>query len=150
MIEFIDYGLIGLFLASFLAATIIPFSSEAVLVAMLAAGFDPILCVIWATIGNWLGGMVSFFMGYLGKVEWLQKWFNIEEQKLNNFKNKVDRYGIYLALGAWLPIVGDLIAIALGFFRAHAYKVAVLMLVGKLARYIVLALLTLEVKLALF
>lgn len=148
--DFIEYGYFGLFLASFLAATIVPFSSEALLVAMLLGNFDPVICIYWATAGNWLGGMVSYFMGYLGKMEWLQKWFKVEERKLNDFKNKVDKYGVYLALITWAPIIGDLIAIALGFFRAHAYKVAVLMLAGKLARYIIIAYLTLVTKVVLF
>jgi membrane protein YqaA with SNARE-associated domain len=66
-----DYSLRGLFLASFLAATIVPFSSEALLSFLIISGTDPYTAILVATAGNWLGGMSSFAIGYPGKWEWM-------------------------------------------------------------------------------
>ena len=59
----LDYGLIGLFLGSFLAATVVPFSSDVLVIGMLALGFDPVVTVAVATLGNWLGGLTSYWVG---------------------------------------------------------------------------------------
>ena len=68
---FVEYGYIGLFLASFLAATILPFGSEVVFVGLIAAGLNGWSCVLIASVGNWLGGMTNYYLGHLGKVEWI-------------------------------------------------------------------------------
>ena len=83
---FIEYGYWGLFLASFLAATILPFSSEVVFAGLIAAGLDVWSLIIFATVGNSLGGATCYYMGKLGKIEWLNKWFKISEDKINKGK----------------------------------------------------------------
>lgn len=143
--ELLDYGYWGLFLAAFLAATVIPFSSDAVLAVMVVNGFDPIYCVTFASIGNWLGGMSSYFLGYLGKWQWLSKYMGMKREKVEEWQTRIVRYGATAALLTWLPIIGDLLAVALGFFRVGIAKVAVLMLVGKTVRYVIIALLALGV-----
>ena len=70
----IAYGYIGVFIASFLAATILPFSSEVVLTGVLLAGSAYWPCMIAATLGNFLGGMSCYWLGMLGKVEWIEKY----------------------------------------------------------------------------
>ncbi len=144
MLEWLDYGYWGLFLASFLAATVLPFSSEAILSAMLVGDYDPVLCLTLASIGNWLGGMTSFFLGYLGKWQWIEKYLRVKRERVEKFKSRVDRYGAYLAFLCWLPIIGDPLAIGLGLFRANPFKVAVFMFLGKFLRYLVLAAITME------
>ena len=68
----IEYGYIGVFIASFLAATVLPFSSEVVLTGVLLAGAAYWPCMIAATLGNFLGGMSCYWLGMLGKVEWIE------------------------------------------------------------------------------
>jgi len=140
----IELGYWGLFIASFLAATVLPFSSEGVLVALLLAEFDPVLCIVLASLGNWLGGLTSYFLGYLGKWEWLERYFKMKPDRVRKWKVKADRFGAWLALLCWLPIVGDVVAIALGVFRVNAFRVAVLMFLGKFLRYLVVLYITLE------
>jgi len=142
MESWFELGYYGLFLAAFLAATVLPFSSEGILVAMFLGGYDPILTVAIATIGNWAGGMTSYFLGYAGKWQWLEKYFKVKKKNSDKWKIRADKYGAWLALLCWAPIIGDVIAIALGVFRVNAFRVAVLMGAGKLARYIVLAWIT--------
>lgn len=137
----LEYGYIGLFLGSFLAATVVPFSSDVLLVGMLFAGGEPILTVTIATIGNWLGGLTSYWLGWLGKTEWLERWFRVKPETIERHKSKVERWGAWLALLTWLPIVGDLFAIVLGFYKAPFWPSALWMFVGKCGRFVIWALL---------
>jgi len=143
MENYLEFGYWGLFIASFLAATIIPLSSEGILVGMLLGGFDPVLCLALATFGNWAGGLSSYFLGYLGRWQWLEKYLRVKREKVFQWKSRADKYGEWLALLCWAPIIGDLIAIALGVFRVRVARVAILMLAGKFARYAVVVWLTL-------
>jgi len=139
---FIEWGYVGLFLASFLAATILPLSSEFLLSAMIATQFELLPCLALATIGNWLGGMSSYGLGWLGKWELLEKYFRIKREKIRNTKLKIDKWGSLIALFCWLPFFGDPLAIGLGFFRTNIYKVSLWMFIGKLGRYLVWAWIT--------
>ena len=133
--DVLGYG--GLFLGSFLAPTILPLSSEAVLAAMVLGGFDPVACVLVASAGNSLGGMTSYFLGYVGKWAWVEKFFARNRDRVARVKAWADRYGSRAALLCWLPVVGDPLAIALGFVRSPAWQVGFYMLAGKFLRYTV-------------
>ncbi len=124
-----------LFLQSFLAATLVPFSSEAVLAAMLYNGFNPTYCLIAATLGNWLGGMSSYGLGYLGKLEHIEKLLRVKHQKLLQWQEKIQKYGSYFALITWLPFIGDVVAVGLGFFKVRWLPVAVLSFIARAIRY---------------
>jgi membrane protein YqaA with SNARE-associated domain len=137
--DFISLGYLGLFFAGFLSATIIPMNSEIVLLALLSQDFDPWTCLLIATIGNSLGGITNYFLGKLGNPLWFKR-FGVKEDKLLTFKNRVQKYGYWLAFFSWVPIVGDPMTIALGFFRVNFWKVTVLIILGKLLRYLVLIL----------
>lgn len=136
-----QYGVWGLFLGSFLAATVVPFSSDALLCAMLMAGCEPVGCLVSATLGNWLGGLTSFGIGWLGKWEWIEKWFRVKRETLEKQRDRIARWGAWLALLTWLPVVGDLFAIALGFYRIAPVKSALFMFVGKAFRFVLWTLL---------
>ena len=133
--DVLGYG--GLFLGSFLAPTILPLSSEAVLAAMVLGGFDPVACVLVASVGNSLGGMTSYFMGYVGKWAWVERLFARNQDKVAKVKAWADRYGSRAALFCWLPVVGDPLAVALGFARSPVWQVGFYMLAGKFLRYAV-------------
>jgi membrane protein YqaA with SNARE-associated domain len=134
---FFDYSLWGLFLASLLAATIIPFSSEAILAYLIATGADVAGAVLVATAGNWLGGMSSFAIGFLGKWEWIEKYLRIDRSKIEKWHDRLYKKGAVLALLCWAPAIGDIIAVGLGLIRANVFLTALFMLTGKLARYII-------------
>ncbi len=132
----LDLGYAGLFVGAMLAATIVPFSSDVLLIALLAAGGDTVTSVVVASLGNWAGGMISYAMGWFAKWEWIEKWFKVRESTLEKQKTRIDRYGAGLAFFTWLPGVGDLLAIGLGFYKVNPKKAAVFMLIGKSARFI--------------
>ena len=132
-----ELGYLGLFLASFLAATVVPFSSEAIFTGCLFGGMDPWTCVWVATLGNWLGGMTSYYVGLLGKIEWIEKYFHIKKEKMESYTVRIQKYGDWIAFFSFVPFIGDVIAVATGFFRCNWWKVAISMLIGKFARYVV-------------
>ncbi len=141
MAEFyLEYGYWGLFVASFLAATIVPIGSEVVFSALIVSGFDLWTCVIVGGIGNWLGGMLNYLIGMMGKVEWAEKYLKIKPQSLQKMQDFVQKKGAGIAIFCFLPIFGDLIALALGFLRANIYIVSIAMFFGKLLRYVLLGL----------
>jgi len=135
--EFIQLGYLGLFIASFLAATVVPFSSEVVFSALVFGGLDEWNCVFVATAGNWLGGLTCYWIGKIGKIEWIEKYFKIKKEKLDKFTTYLHKYGDWFAFFSFLPAVGDIIAVASGFFRCRFWLVAVSMLLGKFLRYVV-------------
>ena len=136
-----DFGYVGLFFGSLLAATIFPFSSDVLLLGMLIAGGEPVTTVVVATLGNWLGGIVGYWMGRLGKLEWRERWFKGKHETIVRHQAKVERWGALLALLTWTPFVGDVFAIVLGFYKAKFLPVAFWMLIGKCGRYVCWALL---------
>lgn len=132
-----NLGLFGLFISTFLAATVIPFSSDAVYLSVLAATGNPAGCLLAGTVGNWLGSVFTYYIGWIGKWEWIEKWFKVKPETLTRQKAKIDRYGVWLALFCWVPIVGDAVAIALGFYKTRPFWSIILMLVGKFGRFLV-------------
>ena len=143
MENYLEWGYLGLFVASFIAATVIPLSSEFVLSILLANQYPLALSLIIASLGNWLGGLSSYGLGRLGKWSLIERFFGLKKNKIQQINGKIDRWGSYLAFFCWLPIVGDLFAISLGFFKVSFSNVSIWMLLGKLLRYTVWGLLTL-------
>ncbi len=129
-----EYGYLGLFFASFLAATILPVASEIFLSTMLFMGYEPWACVVVATSGNTLGSWLNYGIGFLGKPIWLQK-IGAKQASIDRWQLQIQRYGSWMALLCWLPLVGDIIGIALGFFRAPWLPTFLLMGIGKFVRY---------------
>ena len=130
-----QYGLIGLFIGSFLAATVVPFSADVLLIGMLAAGANPTATIIVATTGNWLGGITSYGIGRAGKWEWIEK-LRVSRESLEKQQKRIERFGAPIALLTWVPFIGDVFAVALGFYRVKFVPAMVWMFVGKAARFI--------------
>jgi membrane protein YqaA with SNARE-associated domain len=122
--------LAGLFVAAFAAATLIPLSSEAALYAYLH--FHPertVAAVAVATAGNTAGGMTSYLIGRL-----------VPQRKLDHRALRwLQRYGAPTTLLAWLPLIGDGIAVAAGWLRIPWWAALGFMAAGRLARYLAIA-----------
>ncbi len=131
----IEYGYIGVFIAAFLAATILPFSSEVVLTGVLLAGASYWPCMIAATFGNFLGGMSCYWLGMLGKTEWIEKYLKMDPVKVRRVQDWIHNKGAWSAFFVFLPGIGDFIAVALGFLRANIWIVSISMFAGKAIRY---------------
>ena len=123
-------SLFSLFISSFLAATLLPGGSEAALFAVIKAYPETLWsALVLASVGNTLGGMVTFGMG----------WLLPQTQQLKHV-GKVRRYGTPALLLAWAPLIGDALCLAAGWLRLNPWHAALFMLLGKFARYLVIAL----------
>ena len=132
----IDWGYVGLFISALLAGSIIPFSSELVMVALVKVGLSPTLCVLAATLGNTVGGMTCYYMGRLGRIDWIERYFKVKKEKIDLMQSFLQGKGALMGFFAFLPFVGEAIAIALGFMRSNVVLTTLSMFVGKLVRYI--------------
>ena len=125
-------SLLSLFFSSLLGATLLPGGSEAVLFAVLKAYPDTMwLALLVATLGNTIGGMITFGMG----------WLLPQTQQLKHV-DKVRRYGTPALLLAWTPLLGDALCLAAGWMRLNGWQAALFMAIGKFARYWVVAAVT--------
>ena len=114
-----NLGLVGLFLGTFLAGTVVPFSSDVLYVAVLAAmPEEAIACLIVAVVGNTLGTITTYLVGRAGKTEWIVKYFKVTPEKVETQKASVNKYGAWAGLIGWVPIVGKPLLIALGLYKA--------------------------------
>ena len=133
-----DWGYAGMFISAFLAGTILPFSSEAVLLACVGLGLDPVWSTISTTAGNALGGITCYWIGHLGKIEWIEKYLRVDKKQMDRAERFIRGRGSWMALFSFLPVIGDAILIVLGWMRANVWIVALSMTIGKLARYAIL------------
>jgi membrane protein YqaA with SNARE-associated domain len=125
-----DLSLWGLFLSSLLGATLLPGGSEFMLIGVLKLHPEllwPALAI--GTLGNTLGGMVSFGMG----------WMLPQTQQLKHVA-KVRRHGTPVLLLAWTPLLGDALCLAAGWLRLNPWLALFWMMVGKFVRYALVAL----------
>ena len=136
LIDFLkDYGYWGMALLSFLSGSIIPIASEALLVVLLGVGLNAMWLIIVATVGNTLGGITCFMLGYLTDKQTVKRVFRISDKKMERADSLIQRYGYWAAVLSFMPIIGEAILVALGIMRVDKYKVSIVMAVGKFARY---------------
>ena len=128
---------LGLFTAAFVAATLLPFYSEAALAALQAAGYDPLALWFCATAGNTLGAAVNWALGryLLGFQD--RRWFPFKPGRLGPAQRWYQRWGVWSLLLAWLPVGGDALTFIAGLMRVRFPLFFVLTALGKGARYVV-------------
>jgi len=136
---FIEYGYIGMFVISFIAGSVFPFSSEAVMLGLLALGLDPLALVGYATVGNTLGSMFNYWIGHFGRMEWIEKYLKVKPEKLERTQRFVQGKGAIAGFFCFLPVIGSVISVALGLMRANVVITTISILAGKLVRYVVIA-----------
>ena len=135
----IQYGYAGMFISAFIAGSFLPFSSEAVMVALMAAGLKTPLLLAYASIGNWGGSMVNYYIGRQGKMEWIEKYLHVKYDKLKKTQTFMENKGAWVGILAFLPVLGTAICVALGLMRANVPITAFSVFIGKLLRYAALA-----------
>ena len=102
----IEWGYLGMFLSALIAGTVVPFSSEAVLVACISMGLNPVGCVLAATAGNMIGGMTCYWLGTLGNMKWIEKYFGVDQKKLERAERFVKGRGAWMAFFMFIPFLG--------------------------------------------
>jgi len=139
IIEFLTgYGYFGMLLAAFLAGSFFPFSSEAVMVALMATGLDPWQLMIYGTIGNVLGSCFNYGVGRMGKLEWIERYLHVKKKDLDKAERFMAGRGAWMGFFAFLPVLGSAITIVLGFMRANIFIAFISITIGKFLRYLLL------------
>ena len=108
------------------------------MVALVKVGLSPALCVLSATLGNTLGGMTCYYMGRLGRIDWIEKYFKVDKKQMDKAIRFIHGRGSWMAFFSFLPVIGDALLIALGFMRGNVWITTIAMTIGKLARYAII------------
>ncbi len=138
----LDHGLPALFLLSLLAATLLPLGSEWLLVALILQGLPSTQVVAVATLGNVLGACITYGIGIWGSDFIMIKFLRVDKKQTGRAMGLYQRYGAVSLLFAWLPIIGDPLCLAAGILRLQPLLFLLLVFLGKLGRYTVIAMLT--------
>ena len=133
-----SYGYTGMFIASLLAGSVLPFSSEAVIIGLMAAGLDPWLLMAYGTVGNVLGLMFNYWVGHMGKTEWFERYLHVKPRDMERAERFMAGRGAWMGFFAFLPIIGSAITILLGLMRANIVITFIAITLGKVFRYLVL------------
>lgn len=131
----VNYGPWGMFIAAFLAGSILPFSSETVMIALLAVGLNPWALLFYASVGNSLGGISCYYIGRLTTPEKVQRIFRIKPQNMERARKLVQCWGPLMGLFCWLPFLGDAILVTLGIMRSNPLLTNIMMILGRTLRY---------------
>ena len=134
-----DYFL--LFTTAFLAATVLPFSSEVMFVGLLQGDSDGKLLLAAAITGNSLGAVVNWCLGrFLLKYQ-DRRWFYFSHDQVVKSQGWFNRYGVWSLLFSWVPFGGDVLTFIAGVMRVNFMLFLLLVSVGKASRYLVIYLL---------
>ncbi len=128
-----DYGYLNLFIL-----TVLPFGSEALVVALVYQGFNPFTVVMVATIGNFLGSCTTYYLGLKGR-HVLEKYLSPSPEKLEKSERLFNKYGVYTLLFTWVPGIGDVITMVAGLMHLPFRSFSVLVFLGKFGRYFAIA-----------
>ena len=139
MIDVADYG--GLFLAAFVAATLLPAQSELVLTGLLASGnYSPVALIAVASAGNILGSVVNWLLGRAIEHFRDRPWFPVKPHALKRAEGWYHRYGRWSLLASWAPVIGDPLTVVAGVLREPFWSFLLLVAIAKIGRYVILAL----------
>ena len=122
----IDFGYWGMLAAAFLAGSFFPFSSEAVMTALVAVGLDPVQLTIYG-------------VGRMGRLDWIEKYLHVSKESLDKATKFMGGHGAWMGFFAFVPILGSAITICLGLMRANIIISVISITLGKFIRYAILA-----------
>jgi len=129
---------LSLFAISFLAATILPFSSELTLAGLIATSdYDNLLLLVVASFGNVLGSVVNWALGFYSRNLTTKKWFPFKETQIERSSEWFRKFGKWSLLFSWVPIVGDPLTLVAGILRVKFFDFIILVVIGKVSRYFV-------------
>jgi membrane protein YqaA with SNARE-associated domain len=127
---------LSLFAISFLAATILPLSSELMLAGLIAtSNYDSLLLLIVASFGNVLGSVFNWTLGFYSRNLITKKWFPFKDKQIERSSKWFNKFGNWSLLFAWVPIIGDPLTLAAGLLKVKFIEFLILVSVGKVSRY---------------
>ena len=129
---------LSLFSISFLAATVLPFSSELTLAGLIStSNYDNLILLVVASFGNVLGSVFNWSLGFYSRNLSTKKWFPFKETQIERSSKWFSKFGKWSLLFAWLPIVGDPLTFVAGLLRVRFLDFIILVAIGKVSRYLI-------------
>lgn len=135
--DYISLGYFGIFIAAFIASTLFPAPSELIILIAFENSFNVYLVILVATVGNVLGSLTNYYIGYFSSSQKLMSKFKLSTNKIEYWTKKSEKYGYWLGLLAWIPIIGDPLIAVVGFLRVKIVPLTGMIIIGKLSRYII-------------
>ena len=130
---------LSLLFISFLAATILPFSSELTLAGLIStSNYDNLLLLVFASFGNVLGSVFNWGLGFYARNLTIKKWFPFKETQIERSSKWFSKFGKWSLLFAWVPIVGDPLTFVVGLLRVRFFDFIILVAIGKVSRYLII------------
>ena len=130
---------LSLFIISFLAATILPFSSELTLAGLIAtSSYNNLSLLIVASLGNVLGSVVNWILGFYSRNLSKKKWFPFKDEQIEKSSKWFNKFGRWSLLFVWVPIIGDPLTLAAGLLRVKFIEFLILVSIGKISRYLII------------
>ena len=130
---------LSLFSFSFLAATVLPFSSELTLAGLIStSNYDNLLLLVVASFGNVLGSVFNWSIGFYSRNLSTKKWFPFKKTQIERSSKWFSKFGKWSLLFAWLPIVGDPLTFVAGLLRVRFLDFIILVAIGKVSRYLII------------
>ena len=130
---------LSLFFISFLAATVLPFSSELTLAGLIStSNYDNLLLLVVASFGNVLGSVFNWSLGFYSRNLSTKKWFPFKETQIERSSKWFSKFGKWSLLFAWVPIVGDPLTFVAGLLRVRFFDFIILVAIGKVSRYLII------------
>ena len=130
---------LSLFFISFLAATILPFSSELTLAGLIStSNYDNLLLLVFASFGNVLGSVFNWGLGFYARNLTIKKWFPFKETQIERSSKWFSKFGKWSLLFALVPIVGDPLTFVAGLLRVRFFDFIILVAIGKVSRYLII------------
>ena len=130
---------LSLLFISFLAATILPFSSELTLAGLIStSNYDNLLLLVFASFGNVLGSVFNWGLGFYARNLTIKKWFPFKEAQIERSSKWFNKFGKWSLLFAWVPILGDPLTLVAGLLRVRFLDFIILVAIGKVSRYLII------------
>ena len=126
-----------LFVTAFAAASLLPVSSELLLIGDLKLGYDPLGLWLTASLGNTLGSLLNYQIGKKGEA-YLEKRGHLDSRRIARYVLLFRRWGGWLLLLSWMPIVGDPITLVAGFLHYELKRFMAIVFIAKALRYAVM------------
>ena len=127
---------LSLFILSFLAATLLPMSSELTLAGLLSTNtYNSFALLGTASLGNVLGSVFNWLLGFYFLKHINKKWFPFKQNQITSTSKWFQKFGIWSLLFAWVPIIGDPLTFVAGILRVKFFSFLILVAVGKISRY---------------
>lgn len=134
------YGYWGMGFMAFLSGSVLPLTSEVLLILLMGMGLNTFGLVLVSTIGNTIGGVTCYYTGRLVTKERVAKIFRVSDRRMHQADRIIQRYGFWASFLSFVPLIGTAILLTLGVMRADAFKVTLVMMIGKFMRYLLVAL----------